>query len=93
MSDKVVDLSTRRIVSNPHREGEARCLNCKHEWMAVAPAATINLECSQCGTFQGMFKGIAQTEFAQWRCECGELVFFIDERGPYCCHCGVRPSL
>lgn len=89
----VVDLEARRIEKSPHRSGRARCLNCKHEWVAVAPIGVVDLECSQCSTFQGVFIGLSLTEFPQWRCECGELLFFIDKVSPYCAHCGERPVL
>lgn len=95
MSDgpgNVVSLARRRIEASPHRQGEARCLNCKRHWQAVAPAGTTSLECPSCHTTQGVFIGLSQTERAQWQCKCGEWMFFIDEAGPYCCHCGTRPS-
>lgn len=86
------ELATRRLLKSPHREGNARCLSCKHQWVAVAPAGTTTLECPSCATFQGVYLGVAQTENAQWQCACGEFVFFIDAHGPYCAHCGIRPS-
>lgn len=92
MSGDVIDFESRRVVRTPHRCGEARCLNCKHEWAATAPNGTVYLECPQCSTFQGVFKGLSQTEHCQWRCGCGEYAYFIDTLGPYCCHCGMRPD-
>jgi hypothetical protein len=86
--NNVVSLLERR----PHRSGNARCLNCKHEWVAVSPAGTITLECPSCATFQGVYLGVAQTELRQWQCVCEEFTFYIDENGAYCAHCGVRPS-
>lgn len=92
MSAEVVDLEARRIERSPHRSGTGRCLNCKHEWSAVAPIGTADLECPACSTFQGVFKGIASSQFMQWQCACGEYTFFLDEHGPYCAHCGIRPD-
>lgn len=92
----VVDFVAKRAVkkeaNDPHRSGEARCLNCKHEWVAVAPVGVISLECPKCSTLQGMFKGVSQTEREQWQCRCGEWMFFVDEAGMYCAHCGIRPD-
>jgi hypothetical protein len=88
----VVDLEARRIERTPHRSGFARCLNCKYEWVAVAPVGTCSLECSQCATMQGVFKGLSTTEHAQWQCACSEWTFYIDVHGPYCAHCGIRPQ-
>jgi len=89
---KIIDLAARREANSPHRAGEARCLNCKHEWAAVAPVGAVTLQCPKCETFQGLFKGVSCTEFKQWQCDCKEWTFFIDEHGPYCAHCGVRPT-
>jgi hypothetical protein len=89
----VIDLDQRRLAKAPHREGPARCLNCKHEWHAVAPVGTWQLECPACGTSQGLFDGVSSTEGDQLMCDCGALVFCIDRRGPYCCHCGARPDV
>lgn len=84
----VINLDARR----PHRSGNARCLNCKYEWGAVARPGAVTLECPKCSTFQGVFVGVAHSHFAQWQCTCGEWTFFIDAHGPYCAHCGTRPS-
>lgn len=87
----VVSLDERRQEKNPHRSGPARCMNCKHEWEAVAPIGVTALECPKCLTSHGLYKGMSMTEFDQWQCKCGERMFFIDVHGPYCAHCGHRP--
>lgn len=89
----VVSLKAKRAERDPHRAGMARCLNCKHEWAAVSPVGTHSLECPECHTGQGLYKGLSSTELPQWQCACGEYTFFIDAHGPYCAHCGIRPSL
>lgn len=91
--DNIVSLDQRRITKHPHKEGRARCLHCHHEWHAVAPIGTTILHCPTCELYQGSFIGLMTTERRQWQCVCGEFVFFIDEAGPYCAHCGVRPSM
>lgn len=92
LENQVIDFPSRRKAKEPHREGKARCLNCKHEWEAVAPVGICSLECPNCLTTQGVFKGISATEFKQFQCVCGEFYYFIDEHGSYCAHCGTRPS-
>lgn len=89
---QLVNLEAERILRNPHREGEARCLNCKHSWQAIAPVGTYRLECPSCHTTQGVFNGVSSTAHPQWQCQCGEWQFFIDLVGPYCIHCGTRPT-
>ncbi len=74
-----------------HTQGTAHCLECDHEWLAIAPDDTINLECPKCGMCRGEFMGMAYTELMH--CMCGEFVFFIDIHGAYCAHCGIRPDI
>lgn len=40
----VIDLDARR----EHWAGTASCIDCRHEWTAVAPVQTDRLECPQC---------------------------------------------
>lgn len=51
MSTSVVQLDAYR----PHREGQARCLACTRQWIAVAPLATTELDCPGCGKATGRF--------------------------------------
>lgn len=82
---KVVDLSEYR----PHIGGDAKCLTCNHEWVAVAPIGTVDLECPKCSTFKGVFMYMTAPEVV-WECNCGNQLFFIDEHGPMCSKCGLR---
>ncbi len=88
----VIDLAAKRIERGIHKSGPVRCLGCKHEWVAVSPIGTITFECPQCRLMKGVSIGVMSTQFAQWQCCCGEYTFFIDAKGPYCAHCGVRPE-
>lgn len=92
MTADILDLETARFLRNPHKEGRARCLACKHEWTALSPIGTVTLECPSCGLMKGLYLGLMETQNAQWKCFCGEWCFFIDVRGPYCAHCGERPE-
>lgn len=84
----VVNIVTHR----PHRTGNAVCVGCCHRWVAVTPAGVTGLDCPACGLPKGVFIGLAETELDQWQCCCKGFVFFIDEQGPYCANCGVRPN-
>lgn len=90
---KVIDFESAKIERGHHKSGPARCMNCKHEWIATSPIGVVDLECPRCSTFQGVFTGVTKSEGAQWQCKCGEWTFFIDDMGPYCAHCLERPSL
>ena len=47
---EIVDLDAKR----PHWSGIASCLRCKHEWVAVAPVGTDDLQCPSCGSGSGV---------------------------------------
>lgn len=51
MTGEVVDFTTR----NPHLQGAARCLACKHEWQAVAPVGATDLKCPSCACLRGVY--------------------------------------
>lgn len=58
---------------DPHLSGEARCIGCGQEWVAVAPVGTWQLECPNCHCMKGIFKlpvgaGAGDPEFT---CQCG----------------------
>ena len=81
----VVNLAERR----PHVSGKAKCLHCKHEWVAVAPEMASPLECPECGLDKGVFSGLAsRAELLHYTCGCGSDTFFLSENGPYCANCG-----
>jgi Zn finger protein HypA/HybF involved in hydrogenase expression len=74
---------------NPHLEGKARCLDCKHEWEAVAPAGTEWLECPECHSIKGRFVYHFEPEtFTKWVCNCGNDLFYATPDGYFCPNCG-----
>lgn len=85
MSDNIVSLNEHR----PHIGGEARCLTCKHEWVAVAPAGTSQLECPECEAEMGVFKYPVRPKGEVWECGCGSDLFHILPAGCQCYKCGV----
>ena len=75
-----------------HFTGPAVCLDCKHEWVAVAPVGTVYLECPKCGTEKGRSKYPIQYSGLEWQCQCGNNLFHITPDGCYCPCCGVYQS-
>lgn len=70
-------------------QGTAVCLDCRHEWQAVAPQKTQFLECPGCGLEKGRFKfAFAKLDEPHWHCNCGNELFQITEQGAYCPNCG-----
>jgi hypothetical protein len=52
---EVVSLAARREDNTPHAAGPARCIACKHEWVAVVPAGTTDLRCPSCDLVRGQW--------------------------------------
>ena len=70
--------------------GEAFCLNCNHEWTAIAPVGTIQLECTNCKTMKGLFRfpfHVSEGEVYR-QCSCGNSLFYLTPQGHLCPNCG-----
>ena len=86
---EVIDLDKRRF--NPTLSGKAICLCCKHEWVAVVPAGTIELECPECSTMKGVMKyPCSPANRVVWECGCGCQLMYMTPDGCYCHVCGVK---
>ena len=72
-----------------HLAGEAKCLACGKEWMAVAAVGTSFLTCPGCGCEKGVMKypGLYEND-PIWTCHCGCDLFRVVARGIYCPNCG-----
>lgn len=90
MSGKVVDLGKWKEENTPHLSGRARCLQCKHEWIAVAPVGTAWLQCPKCECENGRFAAQVQRDGMHWHCKCGNDLFHITPEGSYCPMCGAE---
>ena len=88
MTAEVVDFARVKADREPRLEGKARCLDCKHEWAAVAPIGTTWLDCPACSLCRGRFIGPCEREDPQWTCHCGNKLFYIVRAGTYCPNCG-----
>lgn len=83
---KVVDLQSRR----PHIQGPAICTQCDYTWHAVEPVGTKVLDCPECKTSKGLFAHPCEPE-VKFKCNCGEMLFWITQDGPMCRGCGILP--
>ena len=83
---------------DPHLSGEAVCIGCRHEWVAVAPVGTWQLECPSCSTFNGIWRYPvgAQEGDAYFRCDCGcEALTAYKHHGMFhlkCMSCGLEQT-
>lgn len=88
----VVSLSDARKQREPHNEGAARCMACRHEWVAVAPAGQEDLECPSCGRMFGRFLYPFSPDTARWVCACDNDLFIVTPAGTFCPACGTWQS-
>ena len=74
-----------------HGSGAAFCIECGHEWVAVAPTGTTQLECPSCRTHKGKWKfEFMPAEGALVReCDCGNQLFYLTPEGHMCANCGI----
>lgn len=88
----VVDFNEKKEENEPHVQGEAKCMNCKHLTHAVAPAGTTNMECSECGAMKVVFLNpiLSVVGNMLWVCDCGNEFFVLDDIGLLCAQCGTR---
>lgn len=77
--------------SDPHATGAAFCLGCGHNWSAVVPLGTTQLECPKCHTLKGKLKfEFYPPEGSLVReCNCGNQLFYLTTEGHMCANCGT----
>jgi len=78
--------------TEPHAEGKAVCMKCKHEWHAVRPVESDSevFECPKChlnfGTFKNFFA--PPEDVPIWECQCGGVFFIVTQKFVMCVNCG-----
>lgn len=85
-----------REPDDPHAAGPAICLECRHEWVAVAPWGKLNFDCPACGTGKGVWRYPFKTRGTVMICNavlddggrCFNDAFEIRPTGVYCYRCG-----
>ena len=85
----VIDFTKAKAELDPHISGDARCLACQHEWVAIAPIGTIWLECPACSLDRGRYIAQALRDGDHWHCACGCDLFYVTDAGVYCPNCGA----
>lgn len=86
--DNIVSLDQFKKDNEPHCSGVAKCIGCKHTWVAIAPVGTFHLECPNCETFKGVFDGLAMPQL-RYECSCGCDLFFITPSEVVCSLCAM----
>lgn len=78
---------------SPHSAGKARCLDCRHEWIAVNRTGGRWIECPKCTLFRGRFVGQHERDDPAWHCQCNNDLFYVTPEGIYCPNCGEWQNL
>lgn len=68
----------------------AKCLTCRHEWMATAPVGTTWLECPACSFYMGRFIGPVGKTDTFYHCQCGNDLFLVTTSVIFCGVCGLE---
>lgn len=88
----VTDISKAREARNPQRTGIARCIGCKHEWVATAPVGAPYVDCPECEAKMGRFiaPALLQPDEARVQCSlCGSQLFMVTAQLVlHCVSCG-----
>lgn len=84
----VISFEHEKEKRQPHFNGKARCLSCKHEWMAVAESGSAWLECPKCTRHMGRFIFKFLRAEKHWHCGCENDLFYATPSGLYCPNCG-----
>lgn len=80
----------KRRKPDPHVTGPAVCLDCRHEWVGVAPDGTVWLACPKCTLVRGRFIGhVVIGGASHWTCNCGCDLFHVTKENFYCPNCGA----
>ncbi len=73
--------------------GEAKCVQCQHEWVAAVPVGVKWIECPACGLHKGAMRGaVSRPDELHWECNCGNDLFHFTPKGAYCTNCAVYQS-
>lgn len=84
---EVVDIRA----NQPHMSGQAICLECRHEWVAVAEAGTWNLDCPGCHLPKGVWQGLTlPADGLVKRCYCSNITFVVTPEIILCTYCGQQ---
>ncbi len=76
--------------ARPHLSGPCRCLDCKHEWVGVAPLGVTTMTCPACGADKGgRFAMVLPTDGDTWTCACGNCFFVVQRDRFMCPNCGL----
>lgn len=78
----------------PHLTGDARCLDCRHEWVALVELEGRDpngwLECPRCALVKGRMVYAVLRGAGQWHCACGNDLFQATADMVYCPNCGTE---
>ena len=86
----VIDFEKAKLERTQHTCGEAFCIGCGYEWIAVAPTGTTRFECPECKAFKGLYRFEFMPEEGQLvaTCPCSNQLYYLTPEGHMCANCG-----
>ena len=97
----IFNFPTKPIVEDEQEQtsvGEAFCIGCSHEWVAVVPVPFVSddinegfLQCPNCLVHKGKYKFAFAPSVGQEvrQCDCGNQLFWLTREGHQCPNCGI----
>lgn len=89
----VIDFAKAKEAQTPHASGTCYCMACRHEWVAVWPVGTTQMECPECQSMRGRSKyNYGPEEGALlWSCTtCENQLFNLLPDRVHCPGCGKQ---
>ena len=87
--EKVIDFAQAKLDREAHAAGEAVCLACQHEWVAVSPLGIPWLECPNCHCHKGTYKHpFYVPNKPVFHCNCGNHLLVVYREFTMCPACG-----
>jgi hypothetical protein len=90
---EIIDFGKAKEERKPYASGHCYCMACNHEWLAVWPIGTIEMECPECKSMRGRSKydyGLPDGTHV-WSCQlCGNQLFNLLPDRVHCPGCGCQ---
>ena len=75
--------------TEPHIQGKAICLSCRHDWQVVAAVGETCFTCPDCGLHKGVMNQVIAPDI-YWQCgTCDNEFFMVSPDGCVCSCCGT----
>lgn len=80
-----------RVPDTQHASGEAFCVACDHNWIAVVPTGATFFQCPNCRSMKGRwkFEFYPSADQRVMTCPCKNQLYYLTPDGHMCANCGL----